>query len=101
VPWGFWISPQDEIWVCGSTPMPWRTDPRYPLAPLGCPPQDQLFAKFDTAGRMLQLTMIPKGVDGQEKPGELNWFHTMAIDSKGDIYAGDIIGKRAQKFIRR
>jgi hypothetical protein len=40
-------------------------------------------------------------VDGQEKPGELNWFHTMAIDSKGDIYAGDIIGKRAQKFIRR
>jgi hypothetical protein len=25
----------------------------------------------------------------------------MAIDSKGDIYAGDIIGKRAQKFIRR
>ena len=101
VPWGFWISPQDEIWVCGSTPMPWRTDPRYPLAPLGCPPQDQLFAKFDPAGRMLQLTMIPKGVDGQEKPGELNWFHTMAIDSKGDIYAGDIIGKRAQKFIRR
>ena len=101
VPWGFWISPQDEIWVCGSTPMPWRTDPRYPTAPLGCPPQDQLFAKFDPAGRMLQLTMIPKGVDGQEKPGELNWFHTMAIDSKGDIYAGDIIGKRAQKFIRR
>ena len=101
VPWGFWISPQDEIWVCGSTPMPWRTDPKYPAAPLGCPPQDQLFVKFNPEGRVLQLTMVPKGEDGQEKPGQVNWFHTIAVDGKGNIYAGDIIGKRVQKFVRK
>jgi hypothetical protein len=25
----------------------------------------------------------------------------MALDSKGNIYAGDIIGKRVQKFVRK
>ncbi len=101
VPWGIWVSPKDEIWVCGSTPMPWRTDPKYPAAPLGCPPHDQLFMVFNPAGRVLQLTMIPKGEDGQEKPGQVNWLHAIALDRQGNIYAGDIIGKRVQKFMRK
>lgn len=101
VPWGFWVTASDEIWICGSSPMPWRTDPAYPTAPLGCPPKDQLFMKFDTTGKLMQLWTVPKGEDGKEKPGELNWVHAMAVDSKGNIYAGDIIGKRAQKFVRR
>lgn len=33
IPWGFWMTPQDEIWVCGSTP--------------------QVFMKFSPAGRLL------------------------------------------------
>ena len=57
--------------------------------------------KFNPAGRLLQLWTIPKGEDGQEKPGVVNWRHAMAVDSKGDIYVGDIIGKRAQKFVRQ
>lgn len=101
VPWGFWVTGSDEIWICGSSPMQWRTDPAYPTAPLGCPPKDQLFMKFDTAGKLLQLWTVPKGEDGKERPGELNWVHAMAMDSKGNIYAGDIIGRRAQKFVRR
>ncbi len=97
VPWGFWISPEDEIWICGCSPMPWReTD-----GTLSCPPKDQMFARFDRTGRMLQLWTIPKGIDGEEKPGELNWVHGIALDSKGNIYAGDIIGKRVQKFVRQ
>ena len=75
--------------------MPWRPDD----AVLGCPPRDQLFMKFDTNGTLLQFWTIPKGTDGEEKPGELNWVHTLAVDSQGNIYAGDIIGKRAQKFV--
>lgn len=101
VPWSIWISPQDDIWVCGSTPMPWRVDPKYPAAPLGCPPQDQLFVEFNPAGRVLQLTTVPKGEDGHEKPGEVNWLHAIAPDAQGNIYAGDIIGARAQKFLRK
>jgi DNA-binding beta-propeller fold protein YncE len=97
VPWGFWVSKEDDIWVCGSTPMPWRKED----TTLGCPPKDQVFMKFNTAGRVLQVWTVPKGNDGQEKPGELNWVHCVALDSQGNIYAGDIIGKRAQKFVRQ
>jgi sugar lactone lactonase YvrE len=101
VPWGIWISAKDEIWVCGSSPMPWTDDPKYPNAPLGCPPKDQLFAKFDASGRIRELWTVPKGQDGHEQPGELNWLHDMAFDSKGNLYLGDIIGKRVQRFVPR
>lgn len=101
VPWGFWVGPRDEIWVAGSSPMTWAMDAKYPTAPLGCPPKDQVFMRFDTDGKLLQLWTIPKAEDGQEKPGTLNWLHAIALDSKGNIYAGDIIGKRVQKFARR
>lgn len=101
VPWGFWVSPEDDIWVGGSSPMTWSIHPDYPTAPLGCPPKDQVFMRFDGGGRLLQLWTLPKAADGEEKPGTLNWLHAIALDSKGNIYAGDIIGRRVQKFARR
>ncbi|HID78081.1 MAG TPA: hypothetical protein EYP56_19070 [Planctomycetaceae bacterium] len=97
VPWGLWVTPRDEIWVCGSSPMHWGDEDKL----LGCPPKDQLFMKFDTTGRVLQLWTVPKGEDGQEKPGELNWVHGIAVDSQGNIYATDILGRRVQKFVRK
>jgi hypothetical protein len=102
VPWGFWINDRDEIWVCGSSPMQWQQPhPKYPLAPLGCPPKDQVFMRFNPDGELQQLWSVPKAEDGKEQPGELNWLHCIALDSKGNIYAGDIIGKRAQKFVKK
>jgi hypothetical protein len=96
VPWGFWMTKTDEIWVCGSSPMQWRKDD----SALGCPPKDQVFMKFHPDGRLLQLWTVPKGADGLERPGECNWVHCIAEDSKGNLYVGDIRGKRAQKFVR-
>jgi len=33
--------------------------------------------------------------------GEFHWVHDMAIDSAGNLYAGEVdTGKRAQKFVR-
>jgi DNA-binding beta-propeller fold protein YncE len=96
-PWGFWVTPKDEIWVCGSSPMRWRKED----STLGCPPKDQVFMKFNGDGKLLQLWTVPKGADGFEKPGELNWVHCIAEDSKGNLYAGDIKGKKAQKFVRQ
>jgi hypothetical protein len=95
-PWGLWITDADEIWVCGSSPMSWDN-----ASMLGCPPKDQVFMKFDPTGRLLQLWTVPKGADNHEKPGECNWVHCIAVDSKGNLYAGDIKGKRAQKFTRQ
>lgn len=96
VPWSFWMTENDEIWTCGSSPMIWRAEDKV----LGCPPKDQLIMRLDTTGRLLQLWTFPKAADGQEKPGELNWLHSLALDSKGNMYAVDIIGQRAQKFVR-
>ncbi len=97
-PWGFCMMPNDDVWVCGSSPMTWVQNAKEPL---GCPPKDQLFARFTPAGKLVQIWMVPKGTDGNEQPGDLNWVHGMALDSQGNIYAGDIIGKRIQKFVRR
>jgi len=97
VPWGIWVSKDDEIWVCGSSPMTWES----PDQLLGCPPKDQVFMKFDPSGKLLQLWTVPKGEDGKEKPGELNWLHAVALDSQGNIFAVDIKGQRIQKLVRQ
>jgi peptidylamidoglycolate lyase len=91
MPWGLWISAEDELWACGSSPQWWRRDGEYP------PPKDQLFMRFSTDGRLQQLWSVPVGV---EAPGECNWVHCVAFDSEGNMYAGDIQGKRLQKFVR-
>src|SRR5262249_33719224 len=96
-PWGFCMTKDDELWVCGSSPMQWRPED----TALGCPPKDQGFMRFNTAGKLLQLWTVPKGLEGLERPGELNGVHGLAVDSHGNLYAGDIIGKRAQKFVRQ
>ena len=97
VPWGLSVTKDDEIWACGSSPMIWPEDDGM----LGCPPKDQVFMKFSRCGKLLLLWTVPKGEDGQEQPGELNWLHAIAEDSQGSLYVGDIQGQCAQKFIRR
>ncbi len=97
VPWGFCMTRDDHIWVCGSSPMQWRKED----SSLGCPPKDQVFMKFTPEGKLVQLFTIPKGLDGLERPGEVNWVHAIAVDSRGNLYLGDIIGRRAQKFVLR
>jgi len=119
VPWGIWITRGDEVWVCGSSPMPWRKGEQM----LGMPPKDQLFMKFDPDGKLLHLWTLamslagsPKGVyddllngidpwavagmNRSHRRGEVNWGHGIALDSKGNVYLGDIMGRRVQKFVR-
>ena len=95
VPWTITITDRDEIYVCGASPTQWTDEPM-----VGIPPKDQLVMKFDTSGRLLAMWMFPKAEDGKEKPGELNWVHGIAVDAQGNLYLGDIIGQRAQKFVR-
>jgi len=96
VPWGLSITPQDEIWACGSSP----TLDHNNQGMTGIPPRDQVFMRFATSGKLLELWCPTLGAEGQEKPGETDWVHAVATDSKGNLYAGDIKGKRVQKFTR-
>lgn len=93
-PWALAITKADEIYVCGSSPMLWQEIPPA-QAYLATPPKDQLFMKLDTEGRLKQLWAFPLG----DKPGELDWAHSIAVAPDGSIYFGEVMGKRAQKFV--
>jgi sugar lactone lactonase YvrE len=95
VPWHIVITDNDEIYICGSSPMRW---PRLPIPGLivGIPPKDQLVMAFTADGRVKRLWAFPKG----HHAGELDWVHGMAADRAGNLYLGDIQGKRVQKFLR-
>ncbi len=95
VPWGIWITKSDEIYVCGSSPMRWASQGR-----LGTPPKDQILLKFSSSGRVLEHWTFPLGELGKEQPGELNWVHAVAVDSRGQVYLGDIKGQRVQRMLR-
>jgi streptogramin lyase len=97
-PWALAISKNDEIYVCGSSPMLWSEIPSRQEA-LATPPKDQLLAKLDPAGRLKQLWVFPKGENGKDKPGDLNWVHGMGLGPDGIVYLADVQGKRAQKFV--
>ena len=68
-------------------------------AMLATPPKDQILLKLDSEGRVKLLSVFPKGENGKERPGDLNWVHTMAVAADGTIYFGDVQGRRAQKFV--
>jgi len=95
VPWHIVVTEQDEIYVCGSSPMRW---PKLPIPGLlvGIPPKDQLVLVFAPDGRVKRLWSFPKG----QQLGELDWVHGLAVDRRGNLYLGDIQGKRAQRFLR-
>jgi hypothetical protein len=95
VPWHIVVTERDEIHVCGSSPMRW---PKLAIPGLivGIPPKDQLVMVFTPDGRVKRLWTFPKG----QRLGELDWVHAMAVDRRGNLYLGDIQGKRAQKFLR-
>jgi streptogramin lyase len=97
VPWGFHVTKNDDLWVCGSSVAQWRKED----SNLGVPPKDQIFMRFNPTGKLVQLFAIPKGIDGLERRGEVNWVHALAFDSEGNLYVGDIIGRNAQKFVVR
>jgi len=93
-PWALEITKNDEIWVVGSSPMLWSEVPAS-QAYLATPPKDEVFMKLDAEGRLKQLWSVPKG----DKPGELNWAHSIAVAPDGSIYFGEVMGRRAQKFV--
>ncbi|MCP4640145.1 MAG: hypothetical protein GY851_06925, partial [bacterium] len=81
-PWGIWITPGDEVYVCGSSPKRWGAHSN-----LGNPPTDQLVMKLDTSGRVLELWTFPLVTEeGTLVPGEIDWIHGIAVDADGNVF---------------
>jgi len=98
-PWCIHITPRDEVMVCGSAPARWTH-----RGNLGNPPTDALLMKFDTTGRVLEHWVFPMAKEGELIPGHIDWIHGLGVDSKGNVYIGDVADNskthRVQKFIR-
>ena len=88
-PWALAITKDDEIYVCGSSPMLWSEIPENQVN-LATPPKDQLFMKLDTQGRLKQLWIIP---------GEIGWIHSIAVAADGSVYVGEVRGNRPRRFV--
>lgn len=99
VPWTIRITPQDEVYLCGTSPSQWNKED----VQLGIPPKDQLVMRLTTDGRVLSWWMFPYVLRGEKEtktqPGELSWVHGVAMDKDGNFYLGDVMGNRAQKFV--
>ena len=93
-PWGLWLTKNQELWVCGSSCFKKEgMDENIVL-----PPPDQVLMKLSLEGKVLMWIPLPRTKVPPGKPGELDWVHAVALDSQGNLYLGDIQGKRAQKF---
>lgn len=94
MPWGLAMTKSDEIWVCGSSRVRQPNGSGWVVSP----PPDQLLMKLNTAGKVLVRAALASPAVPPAKPGEVDWVHAVALDSKGNIYLGDIEGKRVQRF---
>jgi streptogramin lyase len=88
VPWGIWITPTDDIWVCGASPM---------VNPHEVDAHDQILMRFDRTGRVHQLWAFPRDMMGND---QVRWIHGIAVDNDGNIYLGEIRGKCVKKYMR-
>lgn len=97
IPWGLYLTPGDRIWVCGSSRVRKAQGEGWTVLP----PPDQLLMCFGPEGQVLTRVPLVKTAVPPGKPGELDWVHSIAVDSQGAIYLGDIQGKRVQRFLLR
>ncbi len=95
MPWGFAMTKNDGIWVCGSTRVRQPNDDGWVITP----PVGQLLVKLNTQGEALLRVPLNMPSASGGKPGDVDWVHCIAVDSKGRIYLGDIQGKRVQRFV--
>jgi len=95
-PWGLCMTKKDEIWISGSSAMKDEQGEWLVL-----PPTDQILMKLNLDGKVLLRIPLKKTTVPPGKSGELDWVHAIALDSEGNLYLGDIQGRRAQKFTRK
>jgi hypothetical protein len=93
-PWGLFMTENQELWVCGSSCVKKEGSDEH----IVLPPPDQVLMKLNLKGQVLLRVPLPKTSVPPGKPGQLDWVHGIAVDSKGNLYLGDIRGMRAQKF---
>jgi hypothetical protein len=94
-PWGLWLTKNQDLWVCGSSCVKKEGTGEWNVLP----PPDQLLMKLNLKGEILLRVPLVKTPAPPGKPGQLDWVHGIALDSRGNFYLGDIQGARAQKFL--
>jgi len=109
-PWGLYMTKNNDLWVCGSSAVKKgakeSTTQKGPVESPSSewavlPPPDQVVMKLSLEGQVLLRVPLVKTSTPPGKAGELDWVHGIAVDGQGNLYLGDIQGRRAQKFTRK
>ena len=96
VPWTIHVTDRDDVYLIGSSPARWPTTGAH----VGVPPRDQIVMQLSPALELKHWWAFDYQPDAKAvKPGELCWVHALAVDAAGNLYLGDIQGKRIQKFL--
>jgi DNA-binding beta-propeller fold protein YncE len=94
-PWGLYVINNDELWICGSSRFVSEESDGWIVTP----PGDQIMVKLDRDGKVLLHVELPNDAVPPRDAGSVDWVHGIALDSKGNMYLGDIMGERVQKFL--
>ncbi len=82
-PWALSVGPDGYLYVVdGGDLKPW-------------PPDRARILKLDLQGHVVDQWASFGNYDGQ-----LYWGHDIALGKSGDVYVGDILGRRVQKFFK-
>ncbi len=96
LPWPLIPTESDEIWTCGTTPI--RLE-NYSQITSGRLRKDQLVMKFTVDGKILQICSFTTCARNEPSPGSFNMLHSIAVDSRGDLYLGEAFNPGPQKFV--
>ncbi len=83
-PWGLDVGTDGYLYVADGGD----------LNPQPVPGERDHIVKMDLQGRIVDKWGSFGYYDGQ-----FNWLHVVGIGKKGEVYAGDILGQRIQKFV--
>jgi DNA-binding beta-propeller fold protein YncE len=91
VPWTMWISPNNDIWVCGSsifddTKLNFQERTVKALTGMiGIPPRDQVIMKINSGGKVLDTYTFPSL--------KLQWVHGISLDKDENLYLSEVKGQ--------
>jgi len=89
-PWGLHVTGDDEIWVCGSSPVKKDGTDEWMVTP----PPDQMVMKLNAKGKVLLRLPLPQATASPGKPGRLELLLELPVSTQ-QVLELELVAKAA------